>query len=140
MNRRDTRLELHRHLVALGLSPQPVQWGQTAVWIGWRVGMTGGEVVLRRDGDDLVVADLESGASPGTDIVPGLVALLRRLSGAMPDVVQIRGMMLPSMARASLHKARARLATRLCALGATFQTIDGERWLVFPCAAFSRVP
>lgn len=133
MIRRDARLALHRHLVTLGAQPLPTQLGQSGVWLGWRVGIAGGEVVLRRDGDDLIVVDLASDASPGTDIVPGLVAFLSRLSEAMPDVVRIRGMILPSMGHAALHRARERLALRLRAQGVTSQLIDGERWLVFDC-------
>lgn len=123
---------LRTRLECLGLAPSAAWFGDTAIFVGWRVTLDAFSVVLRRDDSEIVATSLaarQAGARGRTAEHFG--AFVRRLLRAVPDATAVRGMILPCLSDPALQRTRSRLVRQWLAQGAQWTWRDDERWLIF---------
>lgn len=105
----------------------------TDVFVGRRVANEFLQLVYRVERDHLIICEL-SALGPSDSLhgaVAQLVALLKTLLASVPQIVRIRGMVLPSVTSIDTNRARARMVRYFESMGAYGADVAGDRWLVF---------
>ncbi|WP_181321905.1 secretion protein [Trinickia symbiotica] len=129
-----------RFLKAQGLEPTVACFGSSDFVIGWRVRLSGFELVYRVEGDQMIVCDFlpGEGERESNGAVMAFVRFVHGLERQVPELGSVRGMFLESLSNPALTAERRRLARVLQLQGAAWHEIDGDPWLVYPMSAAKR--
>ncbi len=120
-----------------GVEPRVACFESSDFVIGWRVRMTGFELVYRVEGDQLIVCDFQPTADDGgsNGAVMAFIRFVHRIERAVPQLACVRGMFFESLTNPELTAERQRLVRAYESLGAVWREIDGDAWLVYPMRA-----
>lgn len=122
-----------QYLASLGHTPQPAYFLNTSFMMGWRVIFPEFELVYRLQQQQLVICDFLASDenNEAAQAVMAFIKLIHSLERAMPQLLQVRGMLMDSP-YPNVNQLRRRLSRALISQGATWEEIDGEHWLIYP--------
>lgn len=124
-------------LKSQGLQPEVAYFGKSEFVIGWQVQLGDFELVYRFEDSTLTVCNFTAieSANGTSGAVAQFISLIHRIERNVNELSSVRGRFIESVANAGINQVRERLSKVLVAQGASWESVEGESWLVYPLTA-----
>lgn len=124
-------------LKSRGLQPEVAYFEKSEFVMGWQVQLGDFELVYRFEDRTLTVCNFTAieSAKGTSGAVSQFISLIHRIERHVKKMSSVRGRFIDSLANAEINQVRERLAKVLMAQGASWESIEGESWLVYPLTA-----
>ena len=117
-----------------GIQTKVAYFERSAFILGSEVVSEDIELIYRLEKDQLIICHFAARQGPQSldSAVRHFIKLIHQIQRGVPEVKSVRGMFIETLSQPEVNETRRRLAQTLEAQGAHWETIEGERWLVYP--------